>query len=441
MTRRGLVTFAASLAACGGSGDTDAKRDARPTPTWRAMADTASALARPRLDELRRCEDAATVDGRAAMMSSTERFTRTANDADGDGLSDAQEARLCTFPGDTDSDDDGLHDGWEVRGVNGFPLRGASPRHRDVFVWMDAMGADLAPSQDVIDHIVAVYERAPVSNLDGRPGITLHLHPGRHDLAKWSFVGRLERGFFEVKGLPPRALPVYHYMIWALQFDQKQYSGTGIEGVGGPDFIVTLGSRFWAGGSPQQRVGTFLHELGHSLGLRHGGKSSDRPLGPNHLSIMNELFQNTGVWRDGQPVFTYQDVPTIALDERSLDEHLGVGRSPDLRRYRTLWNGMTTPQDTGAELDWDGVPGFRSKVEADLDGDRRRDAVWPAVTSEWDDLAFDARNTIGSHDSFAVIAGRLRSAARDYLRRRSLELAPSRERVYQARALLQQLTR
>src|SRR5690349_18452496 len=72
----------------------------------------------------------------------------TADDTDGDGLTDAEEAQLGSDPDEPDSDGDGLIDGWEVHGVPAMapgqaPLslsaEGASPVHKDIFVWMDYM--------------------------------------------------------------------------------------------------------------------------------------------------------------------------------------------------------------------------------------------------------------------------------------------------------------
>ena len=47
------------------------------------------------------------------------------------------------------------------------------------------------------------------------------------------------------------------------------------------------------GGTDSEKVGTFAHELGHNLGLRHGG-SEDINYKSNHLSIMNYFFRPTG---------------------------------------------------------------------------------------------------------------------------------------------------
>ncbi len=49
---------------------------------------------------------------------------------------------------------------------------------------------------------------------------------------------------------------------------------SGIAEISGNDFIVSLGSRVVDLGIPygtMAEAGTFMHELGHNLGLHHGG--------------------------------------------------------------------------------------------------------------------------------------------------------------------------
>ena len=57
-----------------------------------------------------------------------------------------------------------------------------------------------------------------------------------------------------------------------------------------------------------------MHELGHNLGLRHGG-GDDVNYKPNYLSIMNYAFQFAGLRQDEPPRFDYSRF-AIALDER-----------------------------------------------------------------------------------------------------------------------------
>src|SRR6185295_712168 len=93
-----------------------------------------------------------------------------------------------------------------------------------------------------------------------------------------------------------------------------------------------------------QQAGTFMHELGHSLGLKHGGgdKINDKP---NYLSVMNYTFQACDVPHsaagglpggcDYSRLVLGQLLPT--LDERDLDECLGIGGG--LGFGKVDWNG------------------------------------------------------------------------------------------------------
>ena len=90
--------------------------------------------------------------------------------------------------------------------------------------------------------------------------------------------------------------------------------------------MVTLGG--WIrpdgtlGGTPDQQTGTFMHELGHTLGLDHGG-ADHVSLKPNYFSVMNYHWQvphkNTG-WRLD---YSRQQLPTV--DENNLNEAVGFG--------------------------------------------------------------------------------------------------------------------
>ncbi len=267
---------------------------------------------------------------------------RVAGDRDGDGLTDDEEATLGTDPANPDTDGDALLDGWEVMGVNGIDLpgKGASPLHKDIFVEMDFMeraGAanGLAPGDSVLSAIIAAFASAPVTNPDGATGVKIH--PERGNLVNYIddinpynvVVPQIKAANFDrTKG------PVYHYMIWANAYNGTTSSGVSL-GIPHSDFIVTLGR--WnngAGGNDQQKIGTFIHELGHNLGRRHGG-SDDVNFKPCHLSVMNYLFQTTGVYHNGTRLFTYQSFPLPGLNEADLIEADGLGRSSALAGYHT----------------------------------------------------------------------------------------------------------
>src|SRR3954464_790339 len=67
-----------------------------------------------------------------------------------------------------------------------------------------------------------------------------------------------------------------------------------------------------------------MHELGHTLGLGHGGGDGVN-CKPNYLSVMNYLFQFPYGNEDPNRPLDYSRVALPALNEASLDEPGGVG--------------------------------------------------------------------------------------------------------------------
>lgn len=79
--------------------------------------------------------------------------------------------------------------------------------------------------------------------------------------------------------------------------NQPVFGESGLAEVSGNDFIVSLGGReqdLLAVGGTFVEGSTFMHELGHNLGLLHGG-GDDINAKPNYLSIMNYRYQFGGI--------------------------------------------------------------------------------------------------------------------------------------------------
>jgi hypothetical protein len=130
--------------------------------------------------------------------------------------------------------------------------------------------------------------------------------------------------YYKSRFFNPARQPIYHYAIFAHDYWQGG-SSSGLS-FSNSDFIVTLGS--WGGqtGSDNDQSGAFMHELGHNIGLGHGGNSGTN-FKPNYPSIMN--YANTYTvdidfdgMIDGPLDYSHGFLPP--LNENSLGEANGV---------------------------------------------------------------------------------------------------------------------
>ncbi|MBF6332826.1 hypothetical protein IU452_30460 [Nocardia transvalensis] len=292
-----------------------------------------------------------------------------------------------------DSDGDGLPDQWEQNGYDAdgdgkvdvdLPAMGANPNHKDVFIEMDYMNGRL-PSAAVLDRIVEVFATAPVANPDGAPGIAIHLDAGDARGSKYNLGGgnqvpydsNLSPVDDEVAAIQRRNFDgnrtrVFHYMLWADAYNNGCSSGISL-GIPADTFVVTLGPRCGWNPSDDANVGTFVHELGHNLGLRHGGVDHVN-YKPNYLSVMNYSFQFSGVPRaDGSSYFGYSNVNPPALNESSLNEGSGLGQVA--AGWRTVYfcpddSRRRTRGSADQPIDWNCNGGIENNtVAADINND------------------------------------------------------------------------
>jgi hypothetical protein len=324
-----------------------------------------------------------------------------------------------------DDDGDSLPNGWELHGYdannNGtidvdLPALGANYRRKDIFVEMDYMyRADaangLAPNQNVLNSIVAVFNSAPVSNPDGSTGITIHLE--LDDLVPYDYTldpyttefNALKSVYFDAN-----RTAVYHYMIWANRYSTSTSSGVSM-GIPATDFLVTLGG--WnsnAGDTDYQKIGTFIHELGHNLGLTHGGNDHTN-YKPNYLSVMNYRFQTIGVYRNGVWYnFDYQRFDLPSLNESALNETLGLNGGGALTGYGTIHDcpggADRFTANAGGALDWncDG-----DTLDTNVAVDINQSGTYTTLGSQnnWGNIIFHGGGVIGSGLSPQELARRV----------------------------------
>jgi hypothetical protein len=170
------------------------------------------------------------------------------------------------------------------------------------------------------------------------------------------------------------------------------------------------GSGVYSGGTDPQKIGTFIHELGHNLNLTHGG-SDHNNFKPNYLSVMNYFFQTSGVYHDGHwglfdPAhylnFDYQRITVAALNEASLSESLGIGAAaagygtahfcpnPPYSWHHYSWDDFNLPK-----IDWNCDGDF---TDAGLRVDVNGDGYISSHTSQnnWQSIVYNGGGVIGS---------------------------------------------
>ena len=307
---------------------------------------------------------------------------------------------LRAFRIDLDTDDDGLIDDWETHGVayrdsggvlQRIPLPGADPMRKDVFIEMDSMTGQFLPANSLL-RVIQAFDDAPVDNPGSADdGIALHIIPDEtiDNIPFWSAnTGNMPGGIFETDFADVRAAhfgpagenaaspgggdplrvaaraKAFRYLIIG---DQGGW-GSGQNGL--TDAAPGANAVVFAGvplddvpqgiSSFQYRedafAGILMHEIGHMLGLKHGGHDSVNGK-PNYPSVMNymrmaPLGPQIGPWdldysREGlidpaDPIRGFK-----VLDENFLSESQGISTPSG---YYATRNAYYSGHDPNAPL-------------------------------------------------------------------------------------------
>ncbi len=327
-----------------------------------------------------------------------------------------------------DEDKDGLLDDWEKNGIDvdgddipdlNLPLMGANYRKKDLFVELDAM-AGFPVDVPAIERVIAAFAAAPadmVDNPDGSAGVTLHVIVDETNLpaissTALSALDTLKPAFFGTPteraqtdiwdDLREAKLRVFRYCLWADDCISNGKNISGYAELPGNDFLVAAGTvSGWSSSfTPNTSLalsGTFMHELGHTLGLRHG--AVDNILyKPNYFSVMNYTFQCPWTGIESAWKLDYAREVGSPLDESALEETLGVDGPGDRTMvFNSAPDGMTPVRTMvaadSAQVDWNQMNGIElMTVQRDINRFRLSVTASPGQTLEaatdWDRLYY-----------------------------------------------------
>lgn len=302
-------------------------------------------------------------------------------DADGDGIPDSAEVPSGTFAG-----------------LDLYAM-GARTGQRDIFIEVDQMASSdpgVIPRSESLQLVVDAFAAQSIAvHFDAGHAFSSSFSTSSFNLGQGSNVVPYEqcvtmnqttcasntssrRSVYDWKddNMDVRRRAVFHYALFGnSQLANGTAGSSGLAELPGNDLIVTMGN--WGftttAGSALNRLinmqaSTVMHELGHNLGLQHGGNESTN-YKPNYWSVMNYMYQLNGLaadptastayqrWRkekgDGTPTlcslvnspcgtssqFTmgYSNGSSSALNESSLLESANIGRGTSGGSYAD-WN-------------------------------------------------------------------------------------------------------
>ena len=328
----------------------------------------------------------------------------TAVDADGDGIPNTAKVAGGTFAG-----------------MDLYAM-GARLGQRDIFIEVDRMDSTepgINPRAEALQKVVDAFAGHNIKiHFDTGTQFSAGFSPANFNLGQGNNVVPYERCVtmdqttcnantssrrsvydWKYDNFDLRRLSIFHYLLFG-RTQLANGAGTGSSGLAelpGNDLIVTFGG--WGLSSATAtglnvlinfQASTVMHELGHNLGLKHGGFESTN-YKPNYWSVMNYMYQLNGLdatpasntaylrWRKekgdqtptlcnlvnspcGAPaqfVMSYSDGSSKDLNEASLLEADNIGRGAATGAYAD-WNltGIMSANAYAKDLNVDGTIGI-----------------------------------------------------------------------------------
>ena len=336
----------------------------------------------------------------------------------------------------TDTDGDGLFDIWETKGLdyNGdgtidldLPAMGADSNVPDIFVEVDWM---VRPQKKFLWwETQASRSMAPstaamrlVYNAFRQHGINLHIDvgPDSTDFVTGKKWGGLSGGneipyekMFDISSswdstvnsnFAESRYAVFRHCLFINQFDGT-ISGIAND-IPGQFFIVANQDWVYNGGAISVG-GTFMHELGHTLGLCHGGCDHEH-YKPNYLSVMNYAFQTRGLVGTG--MIGYSDYRLPNINESHINENSGIdpaGLTAGTRLGTTLFYRASNQRDvspiSSVAIDFNNNGTMENDISLDLNpGGNVQDAPIAILKGheDWSGIVYRG-GEIGKQNSFS----------------------------------------
>ena len=291
-----------------------------------------------------------------------------------------------------DTDKDGIPDINEIPGSTffGLPLYdwGARTNIRDIFVHINYMESDnrgIIPQKAALDKVVKAFSNKSINVhfdvgdlFDRASGVD----PSNYDLSDTNhvvpYISNIPFSLvynYKDTYMPTNKRQIFYYALFAdLLLGNYPFIPSGIATLRGTHLIITLGSRFTTDTSSNfvinRQSGVLMHELGHNLGLHHGGHESQN-YKPNYFSVMNYLYgtrrglpstfgqaseryyfqlkyhktNETALSTLSNGPYTasfkidFSDGTSLDLNENNLNEYTGIGRNLGAIDWNT--NGST----------------------------------------------------------------------------------------------------
>lgn len=291
----------------------------------------------------------------------------------------------CGVNVDDDTDKDGLTDCWELGGIDVdgdgtaelnpasllTPPETTSPIVRDLFIELDWMAPHRPSFETVVKPIQLAFADAPSGRINAH---FIYSNQVESDplLTKDKYA-EIKRQYFGQSTDATAILEAKRRFMRYVLIAHRWADGSGTAGISEPqgDDIAIFPDvydqvRNQQGhpiGKDEDQAGNLMHEIGHTLGLKHGG-GDEVNCKPNYLSVMNYAYTETNLVPSRRLDYSRYKLPVIgSLVENALDERTGLGAGIDPRIVGYLQNqkivfgplsflGSPNVANAGGPIDW-----------------------------------------------------------------------------------------